>query len=84
MGLASLPEGVSWSQITGVALLGGIGFTMSLFITELAFEAGPHANEARVGILVGSVFAGLLGYLILRKVLPPPGVGRALDDGHTH
>ena len=57
-------------QRTGVALLGGIGFTMSLFVTELAFDTGAVADEARVGILLASIAAGIAGYLMLRKTLP--------------
>ena len=71
-GVALKPGGIAWRDIAGVALLGGIGFTMSLFITELAFERGPIADAARVGILLGSIVAGVAGYLVLRAVLPPP------------
>ena len=72
LGLALKPGAIAWRHIAGVALLGGIGFTMSLFITELAFERGPLADAARVGILIGSVIAGAAGYLALRATLPPP------------
>ena len=72
LGLALKPGAIAWRHVAGVALLGGIGFTMSLFITELAFEAGPLADAARVGILIGSLVAGLAGYLVLRQTLPPP------------
>ena len=69
--LASLPEGVGWTEIVGVALLCGVGFTMSLFIASLAFEQGGTAYPGveRLGILVGSFIAGLLGYLVLRAAL---------------
>lgn len=67
LGLADMPVHASKAQLIGVALLCGIGFTMSLFITLLAF---PHdANlqaEAKIGILSGSLVAGLLGYAVLR------------------
>ena len=72
LGIALKPGAIAWSHIAGVALLGGIGFTMSLFITELAFAAGPLADAARVGILIGSLLAGMAGYLVLRAKLPPP------------
>jgi NhaA family Na+:H+ antiporter len=67
-GLARLPEGATWPHILGVALLCGIGFTMSLFIAGLAFEADAAriAVESRLGILVGSGVAAILGYLVLR------------------
>jgi NhaA family Na+:H+ antiporter len=72
LGIAVKPGGIAWRHIFAVAWLGGIGFTISLFVTELAFEAGEMADAARVGILIGSVVAGGIGYLILRAVLPPP------------
>lgn len=71
-GIAVLPGAIAWRHLLGVAWLGGIGFTISLFVAELAFADGPTADAARVGILVGSVAAGLAGYLILRVTLPPP------------
>ena len=66
--IAQLPEGANWTQIVGVSLLCGIGFTMSLFIGSLAFEqGGPDiAVDDRLGILAGSLASGVLGYLILR------------------
>jgi NhaA family Na+:H+ antiporter len=71
-GLAHLPRAIAWRHIGGVACLGGVGFTISLFITELAFGEGQIAHAARVGIFIGSLLAGLAGYLVLRAVLPPP------------
>lgn len=70
-GLAALPEGVSWPQIYGAALLSGVGFTMSLFITELAFGGDPIlATEARVAILLASLLAGALGLFVLNGACP--------------
>jgi NhaA family Na+:H+ antiporter len=66
LGLCSLPEGVRWRQYYGMALLTGIGFTMSLFIGNLAFDTANHANSVRVGVIFGSLLSGLLGYLVLR------------------
>ncbi len=65
-GLASLPAGVTMKHIYGAAWLGGIGFTMSLFISDLAFGGGPVLALAKIGILVASAVAGVGGYLILR------------------
>ncbi len=72
VGVALLPPAINWRQIVGVAWLGGIGFTISLFVAELAFGADPLGDAARVGILAGSVVAGAIGYVILRATLPPP------------
>lgn len=68
LGISKLPEGVSWIQLYGVALLCGIGFTMSLFIGSLAFEQGgpDYQIDDRLGILLGSLVSGISGYLVLR------------------
>ncbi len=64
-GLGVLPAGVTWPQIIGVSMLAGIGFTMALFISALAFGEGPALNVAKAGILMGSLVAGGLGFFIL-------------------
>ena len=64
-GLADLPAGASWTQTLGVALLCGIGFTMSLFIGLLAFDDPALQDRVKFGILSGSLVAGLAGYAIL-------------------
>jgi NhaA family Na+:H+ antiporter len=71
LGVGRLPQGTRFSQIVGVALLGGIGFTMSIFIGELAFP-GQTENllMAKSGILLASVIAGVGGYLVLRFAAP--------------
>ncbi|CAA6812897.1 MAG: Na+/H+ antiporter NhaA type [uncultured Sulfurovum sp.] len=67
--IADLPEGSSMSQIFGVAFLGAIGFTMSIFVADLAFINNPELIfQAKVGILAASLFAGLFGYFWLRFV----------------
>jgi len=71
LGVAALPEGVAWRQIGGAAALGGIGFTVSLFIASLAFEAPALVDEAKIGILVASVMASLVGALVLRRTSAP-------------
>jgi len=65
-GLARLPDGMSWTHLLGVAALAGIGFTMSLFIGTLAFEADEHSAGVRIGVIAGSLIAALVGYLVLR------------------
>ena len=70
-GRVSLPEGVTWPQVYGVGCLAGVGFTMSLFISDLAFIQETNINEAKIGILVASLLSGVVGYIVLRKSLPP-------------
>jgi len=70
LGFAVKPKRSSWMSFLGLALLGGIGFTMSIFIASLGFEEYPHLlNQAKIGIFVGSIIAGLAGYLILKYSL---------------
>jgi NhaA family Na+:H+ antiporter len=72
-GLAARPQGATWLQIYGMAMLCGIGFTMSLFIGALAFPADPAlVDRARIGTLIGSFASALAGYALLR-LAPPPG-----------
>jgi NhaA family Na+:H+ antiporter len=66
--LAELPEGIKWIHMIGLACLGGIGFTMSLFIAGLAFQ-GHNTETAKIGIFLGSLLSGFLGWLILKKTL---------------
>ncbi|NLV17175.1 MAG: Na+/H+ antiporter NhaA [Syntrophomonadaceae bacterium] len=65
IGIAVLPEGVRWSQMWGMGCLAGIGFTMSLFITNLAFNQPMLAYQAKIGILSGSMLSAIIGTLIL-------------------
>ncbi len=69
-GRAALPTGVDWKQIYGVSWLCGMGFTMSLFVTELAFEQEMLINSAKMGILFASLIAGVVGYALLFLWLP--------------
>lgn len=68
MGIARLPEEIGWLQLYGVALLCGVGFTMSLFVGSLAFAQGGNGIgvDDRLGILAGSLVSGIAGYLVLR------------------
>ena len=68
--LVYLPHGVSWKMFIGVAMLGGIGFTVSIFIADLSFapfgeEGHKLLNNAKLGILTGSILAGVAGYIML-------------------
>lgn len=66
MGIGALPQGASWTQFYGVALLTGIGFTMSLFVGTLAFADDSQLNAVRLGVLSGTVLSAAAGYLVLR------------------
>lgn len=75
LGLAPMPEQADWRMMSAVSLLGGIGFTVSLFIASLTFDASTASgaamlNDAKLGIVVGSLIAGLGGYIFLRISLP--------------
>jgi NhaA family Na+:H+ antiporter len=67
-GLATLPENVSWKHIHGAGWLAGIGFTMSLFMTGLAFTSEAHLTAAKLGILIASLCAGIVGSVILLRI----------------
>jgi len=71
MGWAERPGGASWTQVYGVLLLAGIGFTMSLFIGGLAFTDAALIDEVKVGVLVGSILSGMAGFAVLRWVAKP-------------
>ncbi len=71
-GIAPKPAGASWPQIYGLSILAGIGFTMSLFIGELAFKTGLHDAELRLGVLGASVVSAILGYVVLRSCTRAP------------
>ena len=77
--LAKLPEGTTWGQVYGVALLCGVGFTMSLFIGTLAFEHGNFdmLYYVKVGVLVGSVLSAAAGLLVLHLALPKEATEKA-------
>jgi NhaA family Na+:H+ antiporter len=73
LGIAPRPLGASWGQIWGASVLCGIGFTMSLFISALAFPHDPElVEEAKVGVLGGSLLSAILGFLVLRFAPPKP------------
>jgi Na+:H+ antiporter, NhaA family len=69
-----LPDDISWAQVYGLAVLTGIGFTMSLFIGTLAFEDPQFAAATRLGVLAGSLCSAILGYLVLRLTSPSDSV----------
>jgi NhaA family Na+:H+ antiporter len=72
-GIARLPEGVGWRHLLGAAWLGGIGFTMSLFIAQLAFSDARAVEQAKVGIMLASVLSALCGLVWLAVAAPRRG-----------
>ena len=70
LGWCELPRGATWAQILGIGGVAGIGFTVSLFITNLAFESAEMADQAKIGILIASTVAALVGAAILRSSRP--------------
>ena len=73
VGFAPRPEGANWAEIWGVSILCGIGFTMSLFISSLAFAGNSLLiEEAKIGILMGSLISAVVGYTILRMTTDHP------------
>ena len=84
LGWAPMPAGSNWHQMASVAMLGGIGFTVSLFIANLSFGNDPAQadllNHAKLGIVVGSLVAGIIGFLWLHRTLPKTADPSAVDD----
>jgi NhaA family Na+:H+ antiporter len=74
LGFCTLPDGLNWKRITGAGFLGGIGFTMSIFITLLAFDDSDIINNSKIAILAASLLSGITGYfwlnLTLKEVKP--------------
>lgn len=67
--LCVLPSDVSWKSLVGVGFLGGIGFTMSIFITLLAYDDSIHINSSKIAILLASLLAGIIGFVLLKRTL---------------
>ena len=86
--LAPMPEGCNWKQMASISLLGGIGFTVSLFIANLSFgNADPIQsqllNSAKLGVVAGSFIAGFLGWLMLHRTLPKTPADNTSEDPET-
>ena len=85
--IAPMPHGSNWRMMASISMLGGIGFTVSLFIANLSFgtmgtdEGAELLRHSKLGILVGSVLSGILGYLLLKWSLPKGGAA-VYDDAH--
>jgi NhaA family Na+:H+ antiporter len=70
LGMAELPEGINFKNIFGVAILGGLGFTMAIFIASLAFSDPLMLDQAKIGIFIGSLLSGLIGSYALSVMFP--------------
>ncbi|HET7056241.1 MAG TPA: Na+/H+ antiporter NhaA [Thermomicrobiales bacterium] len=81
-GIAQSPPSTTIRDIFGVAGLAGIGFTMSLFITELAFGTDPAATDARIGVIIGSIVSGSIGFFALSRTLARNGAKAAAASQH--
>ncbi len=81
VGVGSLPEGVTYRHVLGLAVTAGIGFTVALFVAGLAFEGEPaFTDSAKIGILAGSLVSGLLGYALLKSAPAGPGPEETTAD----
>ena len=85
IGFAPRPPGASWAEIWGVSILTGIGFTMSLFISELAFQGNRlFVEEAKIGILLGSIVSAVIGYIALRITTKHPEEKQIYEDARSN
>ncbi len=73
LGIGRLPRNVTWRQMIGIGCLGGIGFTMSLFISNVAFTYACNLEQAKIGILAASLVSGFIGLAWLRFAGPVRG-----------
>jgi NhaA family Na+:H+ antiporter len=69
LGISILPPDLKWKNIIGIGILGGIGFTMSIFITLLAFDNQTIVNHSKIAILLASLIAGIVGFIWLKLTL---------------
>jgi Na+:H+ antiporter, NhaA family len=81
LGIAALPGDATWRTLHGVSWLGGIGFTMSLFIANLAFAGTPRLEEAKIGILIASAVAGVTGWVVLKRAVAPAKPAGGREEG---
>jgi NhaA family Na+:H+ antiporter len=82
--LAELPQGMNYRHLLGVSIMAGVGFTMSIFIANLAFPEGSvYLDSAKIGVLLGSTLAAIGGYLILRFAVPQNQAAPTTDDAPT-
>jgi NhaA family Na+:H+ antiporter len=82
-GLAQVPHGVTWRQLSAVGILAGIGFTVSIFISSLAFDDASHILQAKTAVLMASLLAGVLGYFAMLDRGDSSQRSNALPDTHV-
>ena len=85
LGFVQLPKGCNWKNFFSVCMLTGIGFTVSMFIADLSYynigiEGSTLLNDAKLGILCGSIVAGVLGWILLTVNLPRQDLGEHNED----
>ena len=80
LGIASLPRSMNWWHVLGVGLLGGVGFTVSLFVNDLAFDELILVRDGKMGILAGSIVAAIIGYVMLVLVTRKPAGSSGADE----
>ncbi len=80
LGWGRLPDGVNWRHMIGTGILTGVGFTVALFIAELAFEEHFHIDLAKIGIFAGSIVAAIAGYIVLRLATPTSPTAASESD----
>ena len=78
LNVSKLPSKVRWGNIVGVGVLGGIGFTMSIFITLLAFDNEAFETNAKLSIIVGSLISGIAGFIWLKTMFKKPSSNKRL------
>ena len=83
LGWGKLPDGMTWRHVLGVAMLAGVGFTVALFIAELAFADAALTSLAKIGIFAGSIIASILGFALLRNASRAPTTSPAVPDAHS-
>jgi Na+:H+ antiporter, NhaA family len=84
LGWASFPGDMQWKHLYGLSVLAGMGFTMSLFITTLTYGSADLITHAKMGILAASLLAGIVGYVLLKKSLPPAQPEASWERLSTH
>ncbi len=82
-GLCRLPDATSWLQVYGIACLTGVGFTMSLFIGTLAFDAAEQLDQVRLGVLLGSALSAVIGFSVLKHSLRQSPMAADPEAGRT-